>query len=105
MGGGAIRQGMPSGRPKMEDRRVWSSGILVGCLGDEAHRGRRTHNVKQSPSASSLAEASIFGGEFDPGSGLTLAACLMHASRTGLFREYPWRTGEEHVGNLPIGGG
>jgi hypothetical protein len=24
------------------------------------------------------------GGEFDPGSGSTLAACLMHASRTGL---------------------
>jgi hypothetical protein len=24
-----------------------------------------------------------FGGEFDPGSGSTLAACLMHASRTG----------------------
>jgi hypothetical protein len=23
-----------------------------------------------------------FGGEFDPGSGSTLAACLMHASRT-----------------------
>src|SRR5690606_6204237 len=23
------------------------------------------------------------GGEFDPGSGSTLAACLMHASRTG----------------------
>jgi hypothetical protein len=25
------------------------------------------------------------GGEFDPGSGSTLAACLMHASRTGLI--------------------
>ena len=24
----------------------------------------------------------IFYGEFDPGSGLTLAACLTHASRT-----------------------
>src|SRR3954467_187405 len=24
-----------------------------------------------------------FGGEFDPGSGSTLAACLMHASRAG----------------------
>ena len=29
----------------------------------------------------------IFIGEFDPGSGRTLAACLTHASRTGhLFR-------------------
>ena len=26
----------------------------------------------------------VIGGEFDPGSGSTLAACLMHASRTGL---------------------
>ena len=29
-----------------------------------------------------------FGGEFDPGSGSTLAACLMHASRTGCSSEY-----------------
>ena len=28
-------------------------------------------------------DAPDFGGEFDPGSGSTLAACLMHASRTG----------------------
>lgn len=28
-----------------------------------------------------------FGGEFDPGSGSTLAACLMHASRTGISSE------------------
>ena len=26
----------------------------------------------------------LFFGEFDPGSGRTLAACLTHASRTGL---------------------
>ena len=30
-------------------------------------------------------------GEFDPGSGLTLAACLIHASRMVAI---PWRTGE-----------
>ena len=42
----------------------------------------------------------VYGGEFDPGSGSTLAACLMHASRTGCFRALTWRTGEEHVGNL-----
>jgi hypothetical protein len=42
--------------------------------------------------------------EFDPGSGRTLAACLMHASRTGLFGGQ-WRTAEEHVGDLPLGGG
>ncbi len=27
----------------------------------------------------------IFSGEFDPGSELTLAACLTHASRAGLL--------------------
>jgi hypothetical protein len=36
-------------------------------------------------------------GEFDPGSGRTLAACLTHASRTvisGLAPGDQWRTGE-----------
>ena len=38
-------------------------------------------------------------GEFDPGSGRTLAACLTHASRTGLLKKLAfeivkWRTGE-----------
>ena len=42
-------------------------------------------------------------GEFDPGSGRTLAACLTHASRTGppLWGWVEWRTGEYHVSNLP----
>jgi hypothetical protein len=38
-----------------------------------------------------------FNGEFDPGSGRTLAACLTHASRTvtsGLALVDQWRTGE-----------
>ena len=29
--------------------------------------------------------ACFFGGEFDPGSGRTLAACLTHASRTRIL--------------------
>ena len=36
-------------------------------------------------------------GEFDPGSGRTLAACLTHASRTVISELAPgdqWRTGE-----------
>ena len=41
--------------------------------------------------------AFVFYGEFDPGSGRTLAACLTHASRT-LKQELAlvdeWRTGE-----------
>ena len=38
-----------------------------------------------------------FFGEFDPGSGRTLAACLTHASRTErlqLAGALEWRTGE-----------
>src|SRR5258708_28276208 len=40
---------------------------------------------------------SFFFGEFDPGSGRTLAACLTHASRTDPGRfgcRGDWRTGE-----------
>ena len=40
---------------------------------------------------------SKFNGEFDPGSGRTLAACLTHASRTVKAELAPldqWRTGE-----------
>ena len=40
----------------------------------------------------------FFSGEFDPGSGRTLAACLTHASRTvkglALLVLDEWRTGE-----------
>jgi hypothetical protein len=39
----------------------------------------------------------FINGEFDPGSGRTLAACLTHASRTvmtGLALSDQWRTGE-----------
>ena len=43
-------------------------------------------------------------GEFDPGSGSTLAACLMHASHTGGLRVAAWRTAEEHVRTCrPVG--
>jgi hypothetical protein len=42
-------------------------------------------------------------GEFDPGSGRTLAACVTHASRTSAAM-HEWRTGEEHVAtNLALG--
>ena len=46
----------------------------------------------------------VLFGEFDPGSGRTLAACLTHASRTGppfFLGWVEWRTGEYHVSNLP----
>ena len=45
------------------------------------------------------AKTNIYHGEFDPGSGRTLAACLTHASRTGRDEELAlyqiqWQTGE-----------
>ena len=40
----------------------------------------------------------IFYGEFDPGSGLTLAACLTHASRT----KYPRVFSGERVSNVQV---
>ena len=46
---------------------------------------------------SSYSIKEIFNGEFDSGSGRTLAACLTHASRTvttGLALSDQWRTGE-----------
>jgi hypothetical protein len=46
---------------------------------------------------SGVCVAHVFYGEFDPGSGRTLAACLTHASRTlkhQLAGVDEWRTGE-----------
>ena len=40
----------------------------------------------------------IFYGEFDPGSGLTLAACLTHASRTEYLRIFSG----ERVSNVQV---
>lgn len=51
--------------------------------------GRRNRNTQETQETrrESLTRARrrgpTIGGEFDPGSGSTLAACLMHASRTG----------------------
>ena len=42
------------------------------------HRKRAGHRSRETGDADR-----DIGGEFDPGSGSTLAACLMHASRTG----------------------
>ena len=38
-------------------------------------------------------------GEFDPGSGRTLAACLTHASRTVILRACSWVISGERVSN------
>jgi hypothetical protein len=102
-GPGALRRGV--GRPKMEDRRVHVRAAFVQH-GGWAWRGWWvTAREHKSCAPQWGGRHKHIGGEFDPGSGLTLAACLMHASRTYSLRRATWRTGEEHVGNLPSGGG
>ncbi len=51
----------------------------------------------------------IYNGEFDPGSGWTLAAGLIHASRgaacpAAMRDDGDRQTGAEHVHNLPFSG-
>ena len=50
----------------------------------------------------------LYNGEFDPGSGWTLAAGLIHASRGAAGVAIPAgdrQTGAEHVHNFPLSGG
>jgi hypothetical protein len=85
-------------------RRV-QAGANVGSSGGLRASIRRatpfaTHNTHITPEGLSLPGG--FDGEFDPGSGSTLAACLTHASRAGApFGVRQRRTGEERVTNLP----
>ncbi len=91
----------------------WRAGPRAGA-GRRARRrgpagfwwcGPRCATHRMSASAPAR-EGRGSGGEFDPGSGTTLAACLTHASRAGhRFGGGERRTGEEHVTNLPTGGG
>ena len=85
-------------------------GPLLGCgfRGVGGLWGCRVGFGVFSPASAVLARAClglgwVLFGEFDPGSGRTLAACLTHASRTGppLWGWVEWRTGEYHVSNLP----
>ena len=59
---------------------------------DEERVELQTSNSYKKNEQKRLKQTKInFFGEFDPGSGLTLAACLIHASRMVAI---PWRTGE-----------
>ena len=61
--------------------RAWPSHAEMGLSGSWALRGQtlRRQTLRRHDSHESLGR--VIGGEFDPGSGSTLAACLMHASR------------------------
>src|SRR5690606_25506227 len=67
-----------------------SDGASASCPGDSAR-------CEASLSTGFIAcdAARVFDGEFDPGSGRTLAACLTHASRT---RSYQWQHWERPSG-------
>ena len=59
----------------------------------------QTANYKLSLNKQEPNSSSIYHGEFDPGSGRTLAACLTHASRTRRDEklasyQFEWQTGE-----------
>ena len=74
--------------PRLAPAPCQSSVVLcVRSVGPTARCGRTQSNA-----------------EFDPGSGRTLAACLMHASRTQQACLAAWRTAEEHVGINPAVG-
>ena len=70
------RQTGPPGEPG--GGRGWSSP-------DDAPgtTGKRSRDRHRACARRTGAGDRAIGGEFDPGSGSTLAACLMHASRTG----------------------
>ena len=48
---------------------------------------RKNYNLNVSDLR--VQELQVFNGEFDPGSGRTLAACLIHASRAELLSLKP----------------
>ena len=72
--------------------KKWACGLVVETRRGVA-RGRRrsatdreerepdAHNKQEQHTEDGARDRPVFGGEFDPGSGSTLAACLMHASR------------------------
>ena len=83
--GGQDRFGSPNSNT-VSQSRAWPSHASIGCRGPAGRSdqvrffgitglGFRVLTRKRQR------RASVIGGEFDPGSGSTLAACLMHASR------------------------
>jgi hypothetical protein len=103
MGGVLVRGGAarPSGRGAV------SRGPGGGHHQVAIQRQRRCGaSGGQRPARRVAGGGGVFDGEFDPGSGSTLAACLTHASRAGhAFGRGQRRTGEERVCNRPLGGG
>ena len=73
-----------------ESVKRWGKTQRFSCQARKAEAAARRRTLCTSRSGSEGltppgGKRSSFHGEFDPGSGRTLAACLTHASRTELF--------------------
>jgi hypothetical protein len=72
------------GRRRGAGRGWWASGLgRGGGRRTPVAPGHQATDVRNNEVLASRFGEAGAGGEFDPGSGSTLAACLMHASRTG----------------------
>ena len=79
-----------SQKPAKRNVKTQGKNAEIFVSGKEGRSGRPETYSRTSRSGSEGltppdAKRSSFYGEFDPGSGRTLAACLTHASRTELF--------------------
>ena len=82
---------------KIEQQNSESTKSARRNLVKKPERNSRVREAKKRPLKKDLrcrkAEQIAFFREFDPGSGLTLAACITHSSRTEI-EIFQWRTGE-----------
>src|SRR4030095_6021756 len=69
------------GSPCLPARRSYETAPQEGRSGCAARGGRLSNNEPEN--RPSRPGPTVLYGEFDPGSGRTLAACLTHASRAG----------------------
>ena len=60
---------------------LWRQDRFGSSTATSQRAHRRGHQHAEDGLGDESRRASVIGGEFDPGSGSTLAACLMHASR------------------------
>jgi hypothetical protein len=89
---GAVGAGVCGFRVAGLARGVWFRGCMRSGLVPASYKTKQQAGgagpwvpVSRRVGAGGHRGRSSNGGEFDPGSGSTLAACLMHASRTGIL--------------------
>jgi hypothetical protein len=67
-------------------RKSWS--LKTKQQGQPMRETRKSFKINHEQAIIFYKKLNNFFGEFDPGSGRTLAACLTHASRTENFSEF-----------------